>query len=145
MLFAMTEGNARLWLWPLSWSTRFVQFSVATRIVILVETKIVQFYVATRFVQFSIIWRICIKQSGGSFSFITSWQCSDKIRKYQGHIETFGRRKKIKILMRFPEIKTKNLFYYWTDNRILVPRHQRYGAPILLLVDILLVNPFTCC
>ena len=100
--------------------------------------------VATRFVQFSIIWRICIKQSGGSFSFITSWQCSDKIRKYQGHIETFGRRKKIKILMRFPEIKTKNLFYYWTDNRILVPRHQRYGAPILLLVDILLVNPFTC-
>jgi len=93
-------------------ATRFVQFSVATRIVILVETKIVQFYVATRFVQFSIIWRICIKQSGGSFSFITSWQCSDKIRKYQGHIETFGRRKKIKILMRFPEIKTKNLFYY---------------------------------
>ena len=63
--------------------------------------------VATRFVQFSIIWRICIKQSGGSFSFIASWQCSDKIRKYQGHIETFGRRKKIKILMRFPEIKKK--------------------------------------
>ena len=66
--------------------TRFVQFSVATRIVILV---------ATRFVQFSIIWRICIKQSG-TFGAPEFWQCSDKIRKYQGHIETFRRRKKSK-------------------------------------------------
>ena len=80
--------------------TRIVQFYVATRIVFLVATRFVQLsiatriviLVATRFVQFSIIWRICIKQSG-TFGAPEFWQCSDKIRKYQGHIETFRGRK----------------------------------------------------
>jgi hypothetical protein len=43
----------------------------------------------------------------GVFFLITSWQCSDKIRKYQGHIETFGRRKKSKSWCVFLRLKQK--------------------------------------
>ena len=72
------------------------------------------------------------------------WQCSDKIRKYQGHIETFKKKRKSNSLCWFLRFKQKNGWYSWRGTRVLVPGHQNFGAPILLNLDILLVNPFPC-
>ncbi len=50
-----------------------------------------------------------IKQSG-TFGAPEFWQCSDKLRKYQGHIETFRRRKKSKSWCVFLRSKQKNCY-----------------------------------
>ena len=57
------------------------------------------------------------------------WQCSNKTRKCQEHINTLRKKEKLIFLMPILEIKTKNLFSAGKGTRVLVPGHQNSGAP----------------
>ena len=60
----------------------------------------------------------------GRFPFLRAclcWQCSDKIRKYQGHIETFKKKRKSNSLCWFLRFKQKNSWHSWRGTRVLVP------------------------
>ena len=57
------------------------------------------------------------------------WQCSNKTRKCQEHINTLRKKEKLIFLMPILEIKTKNLFSAGKGTRVLVPGHQNSGVP----------------
>ena len=61
------------------------------------------------------------------------WQCSNKTRKCQEHINTLRKKEKLIFLMPILEIKTKNLFSAGKGTRVLVPGHQNSGAPSFFL------------
>ena len=72
------------------------------------------------------------------------WQCYDKTRKYQEHINTL--RKKEKLIFQKPilELKTKNLFSAGKGTRVLVPGHQNSGAPTFFFGVFLMVFSHLC-